>query len=417
MAVAIAPGPTRTFPAYAGFAAVLSGAGLPIYIFAPKFYAESFGVSLTALGAVLFALRLIDVVQDPALGWIAERLGSAKARAVAGAGLLLSLSMLALFAVTPPIDPLWWFALSLIGLFSAFSFLTICFYAQGVETAQSVPKGHVRLAAWRETGALLGVCGAAVAPTVLGGWLDAPFAGFAWVFAGAVALAVLAMAPLWSGATTKTPPTPVSTILADPIARRLLLLALVNATPLAVSSTLFLFFVEDRLRAPGWEGPLLVLFFLAAALSAPVWSMLARRHGAKPVLCAAMVLAIASFGWVLTLEAGDVWPFAVICLLSGASIGADLTLLPALFASRLAVIAPKGGQGFGLWSFVSKLSLAFAAVLLLPMLDRAGFQTGADNSQASLSLLAGLYAVIPSVLKLIAIALLVATPLEEGVPE
>ena len=43
-------------PAYALFAGVLSAAGLPIYIHAPKFYVDEYGVSLAALGALLFAL-------------------------------------------------------------------------------------------------------------------------------------------------------------------------------------------------------------------------------------------------------------------------------------------------------------------------------------------------------------------------
>ena len=62
-------------PAYALFAAMLASAGLPIYIHAPKVYADDFGVSLTALGAVLFGLRLFDLVQDPGLGWVVARLG------------------------------------------------------------------------------------------------------------------------------------------------------------------------------------------------------------------------------------------------------------------------------------------------------------------------------------------------------
>ena len=65
-----------------------------------------------------------------------------------------------------------------------------------------------------------------------------------------------------------------------------------NAAPVAVSSTLFLFFVESRLAAPGWEGPLLLLFFLSAALAAPLWGRLAEQFGAKPVLLAGMVLSI-----------------------------------------------------------------------------------------------------------------------------
>ena len=60
-------------------------------------------------------------------------------------------------------------------------------------------------------------------------------------------------------------------------------------------------------------------------------------------------------------------------------------------------------------------ALAFAAVTLLPVLDRAGF-TGPDSPEAALSLLSTLYALIPCALKLIAIALLLATPVTEESP-
>lgn len=400
-------------PAYAGYAAVLSAAGLPIYIYAPKFFADNYGVSLTALGVVLFGLRLFDVVQDPVLGWISERLRAAKPYATMGGMGILAAAMLALFAVAPPIAPLWWFGLSLAGLFSAYSFLTICFYAQGVTKAGQLPGGHVQLAAWRETGALLGVCLAAVAPTLLVGLLGAPFAVFATGFAIMAGLAAWRMSPEWTEHIKAEPPVPMRAILADAAARRLLVLALVNATPLAVSSTLFLFFVESSLAAPGWEGPLLVLFFLAAALSAPLWGSLAQRIGAKPTLLAAMAVAVMSFGFTTTLGTGDVVLFAIICVASGATIGADLTLLPAMFARRLAVIAPNGGQGFGLWSLVSKFTLAFAAVTLFPLLENAGFAAGAQaQPEAALTMLTVLYALIPSLLKLVAICLLVMTRLE-----
>ncbi len=399
-------------PAFALYGAVLSGAGLPIYIYAPTFYAETYGTSLTALGAVLFGLRLIDVIQDPALGWLAERLGPARRGATAAGAVLLAASMIALFAVPPPMSPLVWFALTVTGLFTAFSFLTINFYAQGVAKAARLPRGHVGLAAWREAGALTGVCLAAIAPTMLGYASPAPFAVFAWGFAAVTAAAALAMAPEWSRALVAEP-TPLRAILGDRITRRLLLLALVNAAPLAVSSTLFLFYVDARLAAPGWEGPLLVLFFLAAAVSAPGWSALASRFGPRPVLLAAMVLAVAAFATVLSLGEGDLAAFAVVCIVSGATIGADLTLLPALFARRMADISPNGGQGFGLWSLVQKLTLALAAASLLPLLEAAGFRVGGENPPEALQRLTLLYGLVPCLLKLVAIALLAATKLEE----
>ncbi|MEL7092899.1 MAG: MFS transporter [Pseudomonadota bacterium] len=399
-------------PSYAVFAALLSAAGLPIYIHAPKFYVDEFGVSLAALGAVLFGLRLIDVVQDPLFGRISEALRDRRGLAVGIGATVMGVCMLGLFAVEPLLPPIWWFALMLTGVFSGFSFLTINFYAQGVVKAGRLPgDGHLMLARWRETGALLGVCVAAIAPVALGAAMNAPFAGFAAGFAMLALVAVVMMRSEWSS--VGLPPSAgLRVVLGDALARRLLLIALVNAAPVAVSSTLFLFFVESRLEAPGFEGPLLLLFFLSAAVAAPVWGSLAERYGSKPVLLSAMVLAIASFGGALMLGPGDWLAFAVICALSGATLGADLTLLPAIFATRMEQISPSAAEGFGLWSFVSKLTLAFAAVAMLPALEAAGYDAALDVQPVeALTLLSLLYAGVPCLLKLISIALLSTTNL------
>ncbi len=403
----------RGLPAYALFAALLAAAGLPIYIHAPKFYVDEYGVSLAALGAVLFGLRLLDVVQDPALGRLSQTLRHHRAAAVAVGVAVMAAGMLGLFAVVPPVAPLIWFGAMLTLVFSAFSFLTITFYAQGVQKAGDLgDAGHLRLARWRETGALLGVCVASIAPVALIAATDAPFAGFALGFALVAVLAAAAMRREWAAGPVAMD-AGFAVVLRDPLARRLLLIALINAAPVAVSSTLFLFFVESRLLAPGFEAPLLLAFFLSAALAAPVWSRLAEGYGAKPVLIGAMGLSIAAFGWALALGPGDWLPFAVICVLSGAALGADLTLLPAIFARRMATIAPAAAEGFGLWSFVSKFTLAFAAVALLPALQAAGFRGGAENPEDALWLLGLLYAGVPCALKVLAIALLAATPIEE----
>lgn len=398
--------PTR-LPAYGLFAGVLAAAGLPLYIHAPKFYVDSYGVSLAALGAVLFVLRLLDVVQDPALGWVSARLRNRRAVAVAIGGGVLGLSMLGLFAFAPPIAPVLWFALMMTGVFSAFSFLTITFYAQGVAKAGSLSGGHVQLARWREAGALIGICIAAIAPVVLGS-----FAVFAVGFVVLTVLGVWAMRSEWT-ATQVEEIGPLRDVVQDQLARRLLLIALVNALPVAVTSTLFLFFVESRLNSSDRAGPLLLIFFLSAAVAAPIWGGLAARHGTGRMLLIAMGLAIASFGWALTLVAGDIWAFTFICIVSGAAVGADMTLLPALFASRMAQVAPTGEAGFGLWSFVSKLSLAFAAIALFPILEGAGFQSGAENDADALWMLSLLYAGLPCVLKLVSIWLLSRTDLSD----
>ncbi|QCP86853.1 sugar:cation symporter [Cereibacter sphaeroides] len=390
-------------------AGLIAAAGLPIYIHAPKVYVDQYGVSLGALGAVLAGLRLVDVVQDPALGWLAEVTRQRRGAMVAGALLLLALAMVGLFAVVPPVAPLLWFALMLVVLFSAFSFLTIAFYSEGVAKAGRLgPGGHLRLAGWREAGALVGVSLAAVAPVALGS-----FGLFAWGFAAFVAVAWLAMRREWTGSAAAPQPD-LRAVLRDPTIRRLLLLALVNAAPVAVTSTLFLFFVESRLRAPGSEGPLLLLFFLAAAASAPGWSRMAQHVGARRALLAGMALSVVSFIFAFTLEAGDVVAFALICAASGAALGADMVLLPAIFARHLAQSGAGEATAFGLWSFASKLALALAAATLLPLLQRAGFEPGSGGPAEALMLLSVLYALVPCGLKAIAILLLLATPIPES---
>ncbi len=400
-------------PAYSVFAAMLAMAGLPIYIHAPKFYVDSYGASLAALGLTLGILRLLDVVQDPILGALAERLRHRRAASVFVTAVAMGAAMIGLFVIAPPASPLIWFAICLTVLFSGFSFLTITFYAQGVSKAGELGEtGHVKLATWRETGALIGVCLAAVAPVALAA-TGRPFAVFAFGFAALALVAAILMRGEWRAVTTGTPPR-IFEVLGDFMARRLLLIALVNAAPLAVTSTLFLFFVESRLDAPGWEGPLLLLFFLSAALSAPVWGSLAARVGTKKTLLSAMILAVLSFAVAAFLGAGDTVPFAIVCLVSGAAVGADLTLLPALFAARLEKISPSGAQGFGLWSFVSKATLAIAAVSLLPALEASGFQPGGQNDPRALGMLTALYAILPCALKLLAISMVSVTEMREA---
>lgn len=404
---------THRLGAYAVFAGVLSAAGLPIYIFAPYYYADTYGVSLVVLGNILFALRLIDGVQDPAFGWLVEATRARRGLVVALASAVMAGGMLGLFAVAPPIAPAWWFALTLTAVFSGFSLLTIAFYATGVAKAEEMPgQGHLRLARWRETGTLTGVCIAAILPTTLGLMGLPDYASFAVVFALLCVLAVWIMAPEW-GRSATPPSAGFGIVLRDRTALWLLAVALVNAAPVAVSSNLFLYFVESVLGASGWEGPLLVLFFLSAAVAAPGWAFAAERFGTKRVLLSAMVLAIVAFGWALTLGDGDEIAFAVICIASGAAVGADLTLLPALFARRLSQVAPGGSEGFALWAFATKFTLAFAAFTLLPVLEAQGFETGAENTAEALTVLTLLYAGVPCALKCVAIVLLVATPLEE----
>ena len=113
----------------------------------------------------------------------------------------------------------------------------------------------------------------------------------------------------------------IAAIWADTLSRRLLILSFVNSAPVAITSTLFLFYVDSVLNLPNLSGPFLLVFFLSAALSAPVWGKLGTVWGEKRVLALGMTLSIVTFFWAVFLGPGQVLSFALISALSGAALG------------------------------------------------------------------------------------------------
>jgi Na+/melibiose symporter-like transporter len=182
----------------------------------------------------------------------------------------------------------------------------------------------------------------------------------------------------------------------------------------AIPATLVLFFVQDVLGRPDLNGIFLALYFAFGALGMPVWVGLSRRVGKKASWLAGMVMSILAFVWAFLLGPGEVVAFGMVCALSGIAYGAEL----ALPASLLADLADEDGSGpggrqgayFGFWQLVEKLNLALAAGLALPLLGWAGYQPGTPQAQGGD--LSAMYALVPCMLKTIALWALWRAPLD-----
>jgi len=393
---------------FSSLAFVIGMAGLPVYIHAPKYFVDVYGISLVTMGVIIFFLRLVDVFQDPILGIIASKTTRFGALPIALSVVAMCVGMIMLFAINSPVSPSLWFSISLFLVFSGFSFAYIRSYAQGLINLGA--KDQIRLARWREVGTTLGICVAAILPTTLLLVSSDGYPLFAIFFC---LIAILALMHVWSqfpaSNSSQDSQNSFSSLLSatrNLQIRNLLFLALVNSSPVALSSTLFLFFVESRLNAPDWAGIFLILFFLAAAIATPFWTKLADVHGVFKILKISMLLSIISFFGATFLAEGDGLIFSGICLLSGATVGADLALLPVLFARQIENSSIIPDLGFSLWNFVSKATLAFAAVISLPLLELVGFNSSGPNSENALLALTFGYAVLPCILKCISIFLL-----------
>ncbi len=157
-------------------------------------------------------------------------------------------------------------------------------------------------------------------------------------------------------------------------------------------------------------------YFVCAAASIGLWLKVVGRWGLVRTWALGMGLSVAVFGWVALLGQGD-WPwFLLVCALSGAALGADLVLPPALLAGLIGDAGERGrseGAFMGWWGFATKLNLALAAGLALPLLGWLGYAPGQQDPQALWALTVA-YAVVPCVLKLAAAALLYVFFLKRG---
>ncbi|WP_395823940.1 MFS transporter [Collimonas sp.] len=407
----------QTLLAYGLFGMPLALVALPVYVYVPHFYVQHFSLSLSAIGGILLAARLFDAFLDPALGSWLDRSASAdrygKAVNISLPFLVLGLSGLLLPPTIAANFPLAWLLGTLLVVYLGFSMATIAHQSWGAALTQSQTQ-RSRLTATREACGLLGVILAAILPGTLGlQWLPLIFTFI--LFSTALVLRS-APRPLLVSAVK---PNSAAVAAFEPFRnnrfRWLFAIFMLNGIASAIPATLFLFFVDDRLQLAAYGGPLLVLYFVAGAASMPGWYLLARRYGEARAWRIAMLLTICVFIRAYGLSAGDLLPFATICALSGIALGADLALPPALLAAVIGKAGHSGqkeGAYFGIWNWGTKMNLALAAGIALPMLQFLGYLPGSAN-HAGVEALSCAYALLPCALKLLAALMLWRAPVAD----
>jgi Na+/melibiose symporter-like transporter len=395
--------------AYGALGLPLAFVALPLYVVLPNHYAAEFGIPLATLGALLLGARLLDAVADPLIGRWVDGWFTRRAAVVLGAAVLaavvLALGFRGLFfpAVQGQQALLVWCALLLAVTYLSYSVLSVLHQAWGARLGGDEGQ-RARIVSWREGLALVGVLVASVLPSVAG--LSVTTAVFAVTLALGVALLARAPQPR-IGQVPAVPPS-LTEPLRSSAFRRLLAVYLLNGVASAVPATLVLFFIRDRLQAQNFEPLFLASYFAAGALSLPLWVRLVARWGLARTWLLGMGLAIVTFAWAALLGAGDVWAYTAVCVASGVALGADLTLPGALLAG---VIQREGhgqrleGAYFGWWNFCTKLNLALAAGVALPLLGLLGYAPGSRSPDA-LQALTVAYCLLPCALKLGASALL-----------
>jgi Na+/melibiose symporter-like transporter len=395
-----------------GFLALpLAFAGLPLYIHIPDFYTREMGLGVATAGAILMLLRFLDALQDPVIGYFSDRSARLQ-RLIMGFGLCALLcGMGALFHGPPSAIPVaYWFAGSVAVTSLGLSMTNINMIMMG-----SLWSGHDRIRArvsgLREGFSLVGMLLASMLPSILFLFMAKSVALeiFYIIFAVLLLCGAAAFVRFYKtlpqehalrvrGAQNRRQTLPGAFFQKN---AAFLLACFLTHIAASFPAVLFLYFVTDYLGLQSYAGLFLFLYFLSGAALMPLWLFLARRLDFRRSWLISIVSAIAAFVWALSLEPGSVIAFAVICVLSGAALGADLALPPVMMAKRL---EHQNGtayatQAYAILNLLPKIALALATGIAFFILGSLDFKPGGPNGDDALSLLVLLYALVPCAVK------------------
>lgn len=424
--------------AYAAPAFALAVVGIPVYVYIPKFYSDVVGVNITIIGYILFSVRIFDALTDPAIGYLSDRTTTRFGRRrpfIAGGAILVASAMLMLFnppSASASFETIW-FTVAIYLLFLFWTIVTVPYESLGPEITYDY-HDRTSLFGMRDGLLIAGTLAAASSPALVQ-WLfnlssdpageKAKFFWIALIYAPLLVITcwwcVLAIGERQSAAEHQRQG--LLHNLRQVTRNRPFIILLVAYTVSAIGNnlpaTLILFYVEYVLQSQ-LADLFLMLYFVTGIIFLPGWIMISRRTGKKAAWLASMVVNTGAFIGVFFLGPGDEMVYGILVFLSGIGFGATLAIPSAIQADvidydELLTGERREGQYIGLWSISKKFAAAVGIGIGLTFLGMAGYTPNTEQPPAVLMTLRVLYALVPSLCNLVAIAIAFAYPISSRI--
>jgi Na+/melibiose symporter-like transporter len=399
---------------YGSIGLPLAVIGYPVAIWIPPFYAGELGVSLAVVGTMLMLARFSDVLTDPVMGDLTDRIRTRFGRRKPWLFFGVPIMMLGIFMLFMPGASVGtWYLLIWVGvMFLGATMIGLPYGAWGAELSPDYHQ-RSRVAAAREFFVLGGLLVAALVPAVVQYFGDATarpvLIALGWVIMGLLPVTVGLV--LWrvpervEVTQTRVPFREGLRYMWDngPL-KRILLIALIVTVGEAFRNALSLFFMRDVIGIQK-IGVLYLVYFSTGLAAIPLWLSLAKRiekHIAFSV-CLATVSLVS--GATFFLGQGDVVPFICLFAAKGFCFG-GLQFLPiAMLADVVDVDSvhsgtSRAGSIFALSGMTHKLSGAIGTGISLNLIALAAYNpSGAAgvNGPTELWWLSFLYAIMPTV--------------------
>lgn len=429
---------------YAAPATPLALAGLPIAVYLPVIYADSdgFGLSLAVVAVLITLSRFTDVITDPLIGFLSDRLrtrwGRRKPFVLIGTPIYAA-GMWLLFITPDGFEDVtflsWTFSGGYPWMFCMMSLLylgstikDLPYSAWGAELSRNYHE-RTLIMSWRESFNVAGALISAFIPAVilLFGYTKPTDAVYVLVTGMCILMPVLVTNalinvpefPVMARTTERIPLIAgLKVVLKNRPYIFLIIIFAFSSIGSAMTNSLSFFFVKHVLVAGDLYGLYLAPYFVCQLAAIPLWFKLSRKIGKhRATMCAIgwyalwscfiPLIAISPPEWYAVfqiprlfeflphathqsivayfdgIETGKFLFFIIIMCLKGSAIGA-LSALPSAMAADVVDIdtattgEQRAGAYFSIWSMVRKAAYALGVTIGLSLAVYFGFDSLAD---------------------------------------
>jgi Na+/melibiose symporter-like transporter len=401
----------------------LAMSGLVLVMFLPTFYAAEMGLGLTAVGAIFAFGRIFDVITDPLIGNLSDetrsRWGARRPWIVIGVPLYcLSVWML----LSPPEGAgLVYLAVVSAAFFLFYTMVDVPYSSVGLEVSPDI---HERsyLAGSKAAFQVVGAIFAASIPAIFA--LAVP-AALTLTSQFIIGLSLLGLTAFLAFVPVKNRPVTAPRlglaaatrlVFSQTQFRYLVGCFFIVQAANALTAGLTVLYVTHVIRAPELIGPLIGLLFLSTAVFLPLWVYLSKKTTKKRSWMTAIATCCVALAGSVFLGEGDVIAVAVVCVLVGASFGAD-AIMPTSMLADIVDAGETGGTNrlagtyLAIKNALSKLTFIIPMGIAFPLLDLAGFAEQGENAGFQLGALIGFFAVIPILLRILSLVVIGRAPL------
>jgi glycoside/pentoside/hexuronide:cation symporter, GPH family len=414
--------------AFASPAAPIAAVGLPLVVYLPPFYAHEMGLGLSVVGTVFMITRFWDVLADPVLGVLSDRLHSRWGRrrhwlALSVPVVVASAAMV--FLPTPPVSA-GYLLVWLIVLYVGWSLLTIAHMSWGAELTPDYNE-RSRVQGWREVFLIGGMITALALPALIERTDPTATGADRMEAMGWYIVLLLPLTVAWAVLTVPEQPVPdqpplgwrraMAIVVNNRPLRRLLLMDLVGGLGGGIIAALFLFVAVDRLALGSWASVLLLVYFVAGVIFVPLMVRLSYRLGKHRTLAASSLFSGVTLPLLFLLPTNHIPLAAATFALFGVNMGAGPFLFRSIMADvadhdRVESGAQRTGLYFSLLTMTNKVGHALSIGVVYPLLEWIGYVPGAANAPGAIAGLTAIAVWPPVVCALVVAAFMWRFPID-----